>query len=159
AISTEPGGLGPVTIGGDVRGGAGFQSGAILGAGQFAGVTVHGSLLGGNGDFSGQIVQGDSAQAPRPALAQLSKQSVGSGRLHVGGYTKGGHGSTPAAVLGAGALPAVGVDGALLGGLGDRSGQIISSGGLGQVTVKGNVRGGDGFQSGAIVSAGAIAAV
>jgi hypothetical protein len=54
-FTNHPYSLGPVTIGGDLRGGAGYGSGSIYASGGVGAVTVGGSMLGAGGVQSGSI--------------------------------------------------------------------------------------------------------
>jgi hypothetical protein len=146
-IPSGPGGLGPVTIGHDIRGGAGRQSGIISGAGLIASVKLGGSLIGGKGDESGQIVQASAGDGSGIGLVDI-EHSI-----------KGGDGFHSGSLVVADSVAQVTVRGSLIGGGGEESGQVASTGDLGAVSIHDDLRGGMGFESGAVLSNGQISSV
>ena len=167
--------MGSVFIGGQLAGGQGIGSGAILSGGALGVVRIGSSLQsgtaieGGFGAFSGSIVANGpitSVTAARalhggigPASASI--QSEGAiGSVTILGDLVGGTGAESSSILArenasaahpvAGSIGSVKITGTLLGG-GDRSALIKADGILGSATI-GAIHGGIGTFSGAIVS-------
>jgi hypothetical protein len=140
--------MGVVKIGGDVKGGTGaasFFSGVIDSHGTIKSVTIAGSLLGGAGGDSGEIL----------ALgASLGAVKIG---VDVVGGT--GTASFSGAISSHGKLAAVTISGSLVGGSNVASGLVVSTGDMAMVTVVGNVKGGSGGSSGFVHSLGKLAGV
>ena len=161
------GGMGPVEVAGDVKGGNGFFSGVITAEDSIARVTVGGSLLGGRGENSGQILVGPPPGGGEPGPAAAFAASVLSapeegtslGPVTITGDVRGGDGFLSGAIFSDGTVASVTVRGSLLGGSGFRSGHVGSGGEMGPVKVGGDVRGGRGDESGAIHSGGALASL
>jgi hypothetical protein len=141
-FSSCTGANGSITVGHDVRGGAGLRSGVIQVLGvppsSVASITVGGSIVGA-GDLTGfiscatvgAVVIGHDVQGG-------TGQSGGVGCLRLGRLTMGG---------------------SLLGGSGIGSGEISSQFDAGPVTIRGDVRGGSGTGSGCVVSFQRLASV
>lgn len=180
ASSWSGSGIGKVTIKGDVRGGDGFGSGAIVSVHRINGVSIGGSLLGGAGDQSGQIITGTGQHfgGGYGLVAQVAAQAgpggdccdCGLGPVTIKGDIRGGEGFQSGAILDQSLCPIdrITVGGSLLGGAGFASGQIFSNGDIGPILIHGDVSGSvtgsvggdaEGLQSGTIVSEGRIASV
>ena len=137
--------LGSLTVQGDVRGGAGWNSGSILtfggdlGEGFIGSVTIGGSLVGGTGDDS----------------ASLAAQTIGS--VIVQGDVQGGTGDLSSSIFGyssseEGFIGSVTIGGSLIGGLGELSASITADLGIRAIKIGGDVRGGSGDSSAQIDS-------
>jgi len=146
-IDCEGGSLGPVTIGGDVQGGTGPDSGEIISATTLAVVTIGGPLIGaGTQKHSGFIKSGGNLVGP----------------VSIAGDVQGGGGQDSGAIISDGTLGAVTVGGSLIGGTTTAldTGLIQSGANMGPITIKGNVQGGEGNDSGSISAIlGAVSAV
>jgi hypothetical protein len=120
------GDLGPVKIGGDVRGGSARYSGQIgSGRGRIASVTVGGSFVGGDDESAGWIAANTSL-----------------GPVKIGHDVQGGAGRTSAQILCyGGRVAGVTVGGSVRSGTGLRSGSIIAQADLGPVVVGGSLIG------------------
>ena len=127
--------IGPVSVGGSLVGGAGDYSGEISASGNIAGVTVGGSLDGGAGFGSGEIVAGGNL-----------------GPVKIGGSVLGSVGDASGSIIADGNIAGVTVVGSLDGGAGDYSGEIgsdlFTTGNVGPVQIGGNVMGSGGTYSG-----------
>jgi filamentous hemagglutinin len=131
--------IGPVKIGGDIKGDAAFSG--LIDGGSIASVTIGRSLLGGDGTASGAIFSQTSI-----GPVKIGKSIIGDGS---------DMGALDSGVINAGSLGAVTLGDSLLGGFGERSGQIKSAGAIGVVKINGDIRGGVGGQKDAgIVDAG-----
>jgi hypothetical protein len=130
--------LGPVTIGGDVRGG-GISTGFVGSrAGTTASITIGGSVIGGSGNHSGEI-----------------SASKGLGPVRIGGSVIGGAARESGYIQGGAAIASVTIGGSLLGGGSAteiNTGVIFTGGPLGPVKIGGDVIG-KGFGSGVIEGA------
>jgi hypothetical protein len=128
--STIKGGVGNVNISGDLHGQF-FVSGRSHGT--VASVTVGGSLVGEDFNFSGNInCQGDM------------------GAVHILGGLSGSGGYASGEIFVHGKLASLQVDGGFQGGSGNFSGRVFAGGDAGAVTVNGNITGGLGSNSGTI---------
>jgi len=128
--------VGPVQIGGNVVGSAGYYSGSIFASGNLASVKVGGSLMGGTGSPSGAIIA-----------------NLNIGQVTIGGSAQGALGWWSGSILATGnLLQGVTIGGSLTGGAGDYSGAIINNVNLGQVTIVGNLQGSGGKSSGKVGS-------
>jgi hypothetical protein len=107
--------------------------------GKIGSVAIGGSLLGGGGDFSGQIVS-DSSMGP----------------VKIGGSIEGGSAQFSGVISAGGAIASVTVGGSLLGRSADSSGQILSGGAIGPVRISGNIEGGDLNVPGGLTNTGRI---
>lgn len=160
---TDSAKIGPVTVGGSVRGGSilssggiglvhimgsmmagtGENSGSIETGGNLAGIVVGGSLVGGNGSFSGSIGSGGDI-----------------GFVVIGGSVEGGDGYGSGAISGAGKMGSVTIKGSLIGGMGsgaDFSGSISDIGGdLNSVKIGGNLEGGAATRAGGVFASGKL---
>ena len=131
------GSIDSVSIGGSIRGGAGQSSGNLLGV--LGTVKVKGDVVGGTGSFSGLI------------------QSIGDvGAITIGGSLKGAAGFVSANINVSGDLKSVKIGGDMLGSEGDQSGRIFTSGDLLALTIGGSLAGGSGSDSGEVTSIGNI---
>jgi hypothetical protein len=142
---TAGGNLGAVTIGGDLRGGNGAYSAAIMAletnvgtpntpqfvGGKLTSVTVAGDLVGGGGRYSAGVYAGES-------IGAVNVQSLTGG----GGYASAG------VITALGSIKSVTVTGAVTGGGGDFSGAVFAANVLGAVKVGGDVTGAAGYRSG-----------
>ena len=130
------GDVGPVKIGGDIRGGKGTNSGSL--AFNTAGdVTIGGSIVGGVGDGSGEMQAGSFGKV-KIARDLAGGVGVGSGMLF--------------ASMQNGTIVGVTIGKSLKGGLGTDSGQVKSASYLGPVKISGNIVGSAGVASGRIVT-------
>jgi hypothetical protein len=141
--------MGVVKIGRDVKGGTGAMStfsGVIDSHGTIKSVTVGGSLLGGAGGESGEIIAFGTG---------------GMGTVKIGLDVVGG--TSPAGFSGDidshGKLAAVTIGGSLIGGSNLESGLVVSTGDMAMVQVGGHVQGGAGGSSGFIHSLAKLAGV
>jgi hypothetical protein len=136
--------IGPVKIGQDVQGGGGSSSGNITATGNLTSVTIGGSLLGGSGFGSGLI----------------STDDVTMGAVKIGQDVEGGGDSLSGSITSNGNLTSVTIGGSLLGGSGPSSGQIQSNGNIGPVKIVHNLQGGAGSGAGVIdTGAGALSSI
>lgn len=145
-------GIGKVLIGGDLEGGTAANSGLVeTASGNIAGVTVHGSVIGGTQDYTGSIAAGTSAGG----IGTL-------GPVVIGGDFTGGAASTATRsglIAAPGNIASVTIGGSLTGGGGSDSGLINTSASLGPVRIGHNVQGGAGDRSGriaAVVNIGSV---
>ncbi len=141
--------MGVVKIGGDIKGGTGAMStfsGAIDSHGTIKSVTVGGSLVGGAGGDSGEIIAFGTG---------------GMGTVKIGLDVVGGPGSAGFSgdIDSHGKLAAVTIGGSLIGGSNFDSGLVVSTGDMAMVQVGGNVQGGGGGSSGFIHSLAKLAGV
>jgi hypothetical protein len=120
------GGLGAVTIKGNLAGGNGNNSGAISDGGNALGISVGGSVLGGSGLNSGQI-----------------KITGNAGLIHVGHDVSGGNSASSGRIEVDGNTLGVSVGGSLNGARHNHTGEIIVGGNAGIVSVGGDINGGD----------------
>jgi hypothetical protein len=128
---------GAISIGKDLKGGDGLQTGFIEPSnGVHAPITVGGSIIGGGGSYSGAI--------------KVDYSSLGS--LVVKGDLAGGAGPNSGFVYALLPIDSLTIDGHLTGGLGQDSGAIYSAYDLVHVSVKGGVASGAGPFSGSIQS-------
>lgn len=129
-------GIGAVTIGHDLQGGAASQTGRVqTESGKIASVTINGSLIGGSGgSHTGEIVaDGDL------------------GAVKIGQNVQGGSGNISGIINSAnGKIASVSIGGSLIGGAGVASGEIFCSGDIGPITIKHE------FQGGSLDGAGLI---
>lgn len=131
-----------VTIGGDVQGGAGQNSGSIVAPyqGKTAAVVIGGNLIGGSGDQSGMI-----------NLDAL-------GKLEIGGNIVGGSNIFSGMVNVQNTLSKGTIGGSIIGGTGQLSG-FVRGDSLGSLVVGGDVIGGEHIATGGIYSFGKIGSV
>ena len=177
-----------MTIGGDVRGGGGNESGKIDVGGALGSLSVRGSIVGGRGNqntsnsggvnHSGQVFAGgrigavtiggaliggdDPVPADATPLAAFSGCITGHGglgKVKIGRDVIGGSGFASGRILSGATLDAVSIGGSLRGAEGSSSGEILSNGAMGAVKIKGDVLGGSGSNSGIITSTGTLASV
>jgi len=140
--------MGPVKIGGDVRGGSGNESGKIDCGGKLTSVTIAGSLIGGSGNDDS--FAGDEGQI----------RSTGDmGPVKIGRDMSGGAGSSSGLIHSDGKLASVAIGGSILGGGGMFSGVVVADGKMGGITVGGALVGGAGIDSGEIVGGSDIGSV
>ena len=130
--------IGPVIIDGNLGSDAVIPSGLNAGSihaqhGTLGAVTLGGSLVGGEGDFSGFL------QAER-----------GMGAIKILGSISGGNGLSSGTIQTYGALTSLSVGGSIEGGQAPDSGSVNISGTIGALTVTGNILGGDGEYSGRV---------
>jgi hypothetical protein len=160
------GAVGPVTVNGDVTGGAGVYSGSVIGGGSIRAVTVNGNVTGVSGMYSGEIAAGVGNMGPAPANL---------GPVVIRGDLTGGAGPYSGSVeaytalisgkLAGGRIAAVTITGDVTGGTGKYSGAVYGADRIGLVRIgtaaaNGSLTGGGGAFSGSVVAAGAgIAAV
>lgn len=160
-------GIGNVTIGGSLIGGAGFGSAALQpiygGAAGASAVTVRGDVRGGDGEGSGYlaILQAKTVSIGGSVLGG-SQESSGALLLgKVGSFTArgsvvGGSGKASGSIsapLDTGTIGTILIGGSLSGGTGNQSGAVTSAGSVGKVTVRGAIAGGDGESSGVVAAA------
>jgi hypothetical protein len=122
-----------ISILGGVYGGAGQNSGFVyFSTAGIDALTIGGSLIGGSGDRSGQVVTGSL------------------GRLNLHGDVRGGSGPDTGRVIVTGSITSVVVGGSVVGGDVAGAGRIFASLDIGQVTIKHDLRGADGTYSGSV---------
>lgn len=129
--------LGSLTVGGSIIGGFGTNSGEIIASGAVGTVKIGGDLLGGSGTSSGVI------------------QGLKLGTVTIGGAISGGSGGFSGQVFADLVLSKITVGGALIGAGGGSSG-LISAESIGYLNIDGSVFGGTGLESGKIVTGGNI---
>jgi hypothetical protein len=143
--------IGSVTVTGSLIGGKGDYSGEISASGDVGAVTVGGALEGGAGFGTGEIFAGGNL-----------------GQVQIGGNVMGSGGNASGSIIANGSLTGVTVGGALEGGAGDYSGEIgsdvapfpvLTTGNVGPVQIDGNVMGSGGNDSGTIYAGGNLASV
>ena len=125
--------IGSVTIGGDVLGAAGANSGQISSLGAIGKVTVGGSVIGGAGEDSGQIAAVN-----------------GIASVKIGRDIRGGGAEAAGAIDGGLSLGAVTIGGSMVGGAGEESGSVFAEtlgGFIKSVKIGGDIRGGAGTES------------
>ena len=130
--------MGPVSVAGDVVGSFGTQSGAIYCLeGKIASVAISGSLSGGGGSLTGQVISNGSI-----------------GPVTIGGNIVGGDGGNSGIVESVvGSMISVAIKGSLIGGaLGDLSGAIVCQENMAHIVIGGNVTGGSGDGSAEITT-------
>ncbi len=130
--------VGLVRVEGEVRGGSGSGSGAIL-AGGASQISVFGSILGGSGSTSGRIA----------AVNRIDN-------LLTGGLI-GGSGADSGKIDGS-SIQNLSVFGIIQGGSGDGSGGVDLSGKLGRGTIGGNIVGGDSRVGASLLKSGYVIA-
>jgi len=142
-VVIQSGGIGKLSIGGSLIGGADDESGSFNAANGIASVTLKGNLVGGSGNASGRIMSSSGAL----------------GTVSVGNAILGGAGAESGTVFAAQQVQSVTIAGNIVGGSGDRSGSILVAAVSKIVSVGGSVIGGRGFTSGGVGAAGRLAAV
>jgi fibronectin-binding autotransporter adhesin len=176
--------IGSVTIGKNLFGGSGIQSGEILSTGFLQKVTVMGDVAGGSAGtasteglagsirahvlgsvviqgslIGGNLVSGDANQTGSGGGTITSDTTIGS--IYIGKDMVGGSGPSSAQITTlSGAVGTIMVAGAttadgILGGSGASSGSINLNGAIGKLIVTGNLTGGSGAGSG-LISANAM---
>jgi hypothetical protein len=158
-----------ITISGEIRGGAGKDSGEING-GSIGNLTIGTNLQAGTGENSGRILSGGGMGVVKIG-AIVGNQVVGTGdpgkvagTISVSGNIKslavregisGGKGDNSGGVTVAGTIGKLTIGTSLLGGAGISSGRITAAG-IGSATISKTIGGGVGNDSGAILVAGSI---
>jgi hypothetical protein len=122
-FSLPNGGIGAITIGGSLVGGAQDHTGAIVASGNIGPVKIGGDVIGGSGSFSG-VVQSAAGKV---------------GTVQIGGSLRGGGATATGLLSSLGAMGAVTIGHDILGGAGQQSGIIIANGGLPSVTLGGSL--------------------
>ncbi len=131
-------GSGPISIGKDLKGGGGADSGFLEPEyGANGPITIGGSIIGGGGSYSGAVYVDES----------------GIGSIVVKGNLQGGVGPNSGTIYSYLDLKSASIGGSITGGAGNDSGMVISYGDISQLVVKGNVSSGPGAFSGAIQAA------
>ena len=164
-------GLGPVKIGGDLRGGdstLNYSGSVFTNNGDIASVGISRSLLGGSGPFSGIINAGAAGPTGKLGPVKIGGALVGgsgesSGRIScgktmasvsIGQSVIGGAGKFSAYISATTGVGPVAIRGDLVGGGSERAGMIESNGNIGPVTIRGDLIGGSDVVTGAILSDG-----
>jgi hypothetical protein len=111
--------IGPITVGGDLMGGDGFDSGAIFAgspdkqnaplARKIGPVAIHGSILGGVGNFSGTLYADTKVKA-----------------VTVDGSVVGGDGTLSGSIISGGGFGTISIGGNLESSTGSQSGSIVA---------------------------------
>lgn len=155
-------GLGPVSIGGSLFGGAGIQSGTLEVVGDIGAVKIGGSIFGGTGNLSGGISANGKIASVTIGGSLVGGSALQSGEVSAGGDIgpikigrdlRGGGGSTDAGrIESLGSIKSITIGGSVVGGLSDyaaHDSQIFAAGMLGPVSIRGDLRGssGDGTAS------------
>jgi hypothetical protein len=127
---------GPVTVHGDLAGGAGNNSGRVVAfVSRLAGLTIGGSVVGGAGASSGLVaagdagpvsIRGDLSGGVGPSSGELAVKRLAS--LTVGGSVRGGAGSGGGLVLATGPAGAISVAGDVVGGSATGTADLNQSG-------------------------------
>jgi fibronectin-binding autotransporter adhesin len=165
-----PLGIGNVTVGGDFRGGPGNQadtpgytgdSGSIRTTQTLASLTIGGSIIGTNRDFSayvganriGNISIGGSVEGNAFSSASI-KAELGIGNVTIGRDLHGSFANNTARIsTQTGDIGNVTIRGSVIGGSGDNSGDVVAlDGNIGNVIVRGKVQGGSGVNAGSILA-------
>jgi hypothetical protein len=138
------GSVGRATIG-EIVGGAGANSGALIGnqnnGGSLGDVTVLGAVTGGSGRISGSI------------------QALRIGDVKIGSLTGGSGVNSGLIFANGGNIASLTVEGGIAGGIGESSGQVFAAGAIGHVKAT-SLTGGTGASSGLIrANGGAISSV
>ena len=137
--------IGPVTVRGDIAGGAGDFSGVIWSRVKIGAITVAGSLLGGDGFDSGAIFAA-SPDSANPALAK----KIGPVAIH--GSIVGGAGENSGTLYADSGVKAVAIAGDVTGGAGHTSGSIVSGRGFSSIAIAGSLASGAGPSSGSLIA-------
>ena len=172
-FSLPNGGIGAITIGGSLVGGAQDHTGAIIASGNIGPVKIGGDVLGGSGSFSGVVQSasgkmgtvniGGSIRGGSDTATGLIYSFTTMGAVTIGHDILGGAGQQSGAIIANGNLPSVTLGGSLLAQPGNQGGVssalIFSGGTLGLVKIAHDVRGGAGNDSGYINANGALTTV
>ena len=188
-LRVSSGGIGALTIGGDLRGGGDDFNGLIEASGDIGSVSIRGSIIGASFDHNGAIESGGnigkvfvggSIRCGIPGFLGGSISAAGNigaitistdiggfitaggniASLFVGGSVRGSSNSDGGGFVSAGGtLGNVTIVGSLIGEAGDESGRIQSGGNMGAVKIGGNIRGGAGVDSGTLHSDRNIASI
>ena len=165
--------LGTLTIGGSLLGGDGFGSSGYIhiGAGTMGKVRIGGSILGSAEDNSA-VIQAKSIQSVTVGGSLAGGAGLGSGQIlatdpagvlgsvSIGDDLRGGGDDFAGQISSVGSLGPVTIGGSLIGGRGIHAGAIEGTAGIGKVKIGHDVRGGTYPNSGDIASiAGSIASV
>jgi hypothetical protein len=129
---------------GDIRGGSGDFSGWMQVVKPDTNIQITGSVIGGAGANSGELIAASGRAMDEPFLAWS--------QLSVGGSIRGGSNSQSGVIIGNSNVGPVAIHGSIVGGAGESSGQLSVLGTLPQVTLDRNITGGVGNQSGAIMA-------
>jgi hypothetical protein len=140
---SSAGDIGFVTIGQNLVGGAIDKIGSIFASGTLAGITIHGSILGGGGADSGSV-----------SAARMGPVVVGQDVVGGAGAGSGSIGSTSALATNHIASISIGDD--VQGGAGDASGRIDALS-IGSIRLGGSLLGGAGELSGRLGAGGKVA--
>lgn len=178
-----------VTIGKDIDGGSGLNSGEVVSMGTIQKVTVMGDLSGGSAGtasdngfaglisaqalgkvvidgslIGGNLVSGDSNQTGSDDGAILSNTSIGS--IYIGKNLSGGSGPSSGIIMTEGGAigtltigGADATDGSVVGGSGASSGTISVQGAVGRLTLTQDLTGGSGAGSGDLEIDGAVSSL
>jgi hypothetical protein len=157
SIQTFLSGIGPVTVAGDVAGGAGNRSAAIISAKGIGAVTVGGSVGGSSGQDSASL-QAKAGSIGRVRISGDVTGGPGAGSASIQAFAKYIQVNPNKVLLIGGKTASIGIDGTLIGGSGVNSARVGGENGMGPVKVKA-ITGGDGAFSAAVVSGNAIASV
>lgn len=168
-VTIQSGGIGTLSIGGSLVGGAEDQSGSFDAATGISSVTLRGNLVGGAGYRSGRIasstgnlgrvsvgnaILGGAGAESGTVVAAQQMQSV-----TIGGDIVGGSGDGSGSVNGGSVSKVVAVGGSVVGGKGTTTGTIFVVGRLAAARVAGDVCGGEGDLSGGIGAQGSVGTV
>ncbi|MGB8169936.1 MAG: hypothetical protein WCF18_20705 [Chthoniobacteraceae bacterium] len=142
-IFSAAGGIGAVKIDRNLAGGAGNESGKIDSAGKLAGVTVRGSLVGGEGDYNTFSPGGIDHRAQIFAVGDI-------GPVKIAHDVTGGAGVASGGIRTGGNLAGLTVGGSLLGGTESDTARIVVMGSIGSVKIGHDILGGTGQNAAAI---------
>jgi hypothetical protein len=150
------GDIGPVSIGGSLRGDFNDNSGRIHAAGDIGLVSIKGDIIGGSGQDSGELSCNDKLAGITLGGSLRGGSGKNSGRISastlgpvlIGGDILGAAGQDSGEIEASDSIASVTVKGSVLGGAGQFSGQITAIQKLGPVTISGDVAGGEGLDSG-----------
>lgn len=140
-IRMVTGGIGSLTIGGNLVGDSDFRSGFIYSNGPVGLVKIGGSIVGASGPESGQIYTD----------ARI-------GTLQIGGSIIGGTGASSGYIFAFSDVGTVSIGGSLIGGTADDTGTILADGTITKITLGGSILGGSKAGAGTLSRTGFITA-
>ncbi len=166
-LFVSAGGVGSVTIGGSLIGGAGIFQGSLRINGDIGPINIARDLIGG-GSFSGQIIAiggniasvtiGGSLLGSTGADGGSISNGGTMGPVRIAGDVVGNFGAGSGKIFANGKISSLSIGGSLLGGEGPGSGVVQGNADIGPVTIGGNLKGG-GNGAGEITAGGKITSV
>ena len=140
-IGMNLGGIGTLTIGGSLLGGANFRGGWIFASGDIGVCKIGGSIIGGSGDQTGQIYANGKI-----------------GVLQIAGSVFGGSSTGAGYITAFGDVGSIVIGGSLIGGTDDDSGAIALNAKIGKLAIGGSFIGGSKDGAGTLSRSGYITA-